>query len=155
MLFLLFQLGPDRYALEARRVVEVVPFAALKSLPQAPAGVAGILNYRGCAVPVVDLSELTLAKRVEERLTTRIIVVRHPDASGRARLLGFLAEHATETLQTDPSRFVEPGVKLGAAPFLGPLLMDANGPIQWVHEQHLLPEPMRQVIFAELCPIQI
>ena len=47
MLFLLFQLGKDRYALEASRVVEVVPLLALKQLPQAPKGVAGIFNYRG------------------------------------------------------------------------------------------------------------
>ena len=40
MLFLLFQLGNDRYVLEASRVVEVVPLLALKQLPQAPEGVA-------------------------------------------------------------------------------------------------------------------
>ena len=41
MLFLLFRLGHDRYALEARRVVEVVPLLALKKIPQAPRGVVG------------------------------------------------------------------------------------------------------------------
>ena len=35
MLFLLFQMGKDRYALEASRVVEVVPMLALNQLPQA------------------------------------------------------------------------------------------------------------------------
>ena len=58
MLFLLFQIGKDRYALEASRVVEVVPLLALKELPQAPKGVAGLFNYRGALVPAVDLSEL-------------------------------------------------------------------------------------------------
>ena len=33
MLFLLFQLGKDRYALEARRVVEVVPLLARRKQP--------------------------------------------------------------------------------------------------------------------------
>ena len=54
MLFLLFQLGKERYALEATRVVEVVPLLALKQLPQAPKGVAGIFNYRGRPVPAGD-----------------------------------------------------------------------------------------------------
>ena len=153
MVFLLFQLGTDRYALEARRVVEVLPYVALKRLPQAPKGVAGILSYRGRPVPVVDLSELTMGSSVEECLTTRIIVVRHPDGSGRERLLGLLAEHATDILRTEPERFVQHGVKLGGAPYLGPLLMDKQGPIQWFHEKQLLPEPMRRLIFAELCPV--
>jgi chemotaxis-related protein WspB len=152
MLFLLFQLGTDRYALEAGRVVEVVPYLAIKRLPQAPAGVAGIFNYRGQPVPAVDLSELTVGKRAEESLTTRIIVVRHPDATGQERLLGLVAEHATETLRAQPGRFIDSGVKLGAAPYLGPLLMDSRGPIQLLHAHLLLPAPMRQLIFSELCP---
>jgi len=47
MLFLLFQLGQDRYALEASRVIEVLPLVSLKRIPQAPRGVAGLFNYRG------------------------------------------------------------------------------------------------------------
>jgi chemotaxis-related protein WspB len=60
MLFLLFQLGSERYALDASRVVEVVPLLCLQRLPQAPPGVAGVFNYRGQPVPAVDLSQLTM-----------------------------------------------------------------------------------------------
>ena len=38
MLFLLFQLGDGRYALEASRVVEVVPLLEIKRLLHAPKG---------------------------------------------------------------------------------------------------------------------
>src|SRR5215471_14522815 len=79
MLFLLFQLGNDRYALEARRVVEAVPLLELTRLPQAPKGVAGIFNYRGHPVPAIDLCELTLGVAASERFSTRIIIVHHPD----------------------------------------------------------------------------
>jgi len=151
MLFLLFQLGTDRYALEASRVVEVVPLLELKRLPQAPKGVAGMFNYRGYPVPAVDLSELTLGQPAQERLSTRIIVVKHPDATGQERLLGLVAEHATETLRADPVSFVDSGVRLGAAPYLGPMLMDAKGPVQWLHESRLVPETVRHLIFSELC----
>ncbi len=149
MLFLLFQLGNDRYALEANRVVEVVPLLALKRLPQAPGGVAGIFNYRGCPVPAVDLTELTLGVPAAERLSTRIVIVRYPDATGRPRLLGLIAEHATETLRTDAGDFVDSGVKIGGAPYLGPVLMDGKGPVQWLHEERLLTEPVRDLLFAE------
>ena len=149
MLFLLFQMGNDRYALEARRVVEVVPLLELKRLPQAPKGVAGIFNYRGHPVPAVDVSELTLGVPAAERLSTRIIIVHHPDGAGHNRLLGIIAEYATQTVQFHSQDFIDPGVKIGAAPYLGPVLMDEKGPIQWLHAQRLLSEPVRNLLFSE------
>jgi chemotaxis-related protein WspB len=153
MLFLLFQLGKDRYALEASRVVEVVPLLALKQLPQAPRGVAGIFNYRGRPVPALDLAELTLGQPARERLSTRIIVVRYPDESDPGRLLGLIAEHATGMLRKDVSDFVETGVQVNNAPYLGPVLMDEHGVIQWVHEQQLLSDSVRQILFS--APLQL
>ena len=149
MLFLLFQLGKDRYAIEARRVVEVVPLLELTRLPQAPSGVAGIFNHRGCPVPAIDLCELTFGFPAAERLSTRIIIVHHPDANGRPRLLGIIAEYATQMVRFEQSQFVDTGVKIGAAPYLGPVLMDSQGPIQWLHEQRLLSEPARTLLYSE------
>lgn len=149
MLFLLIHFGKDRYALEARRVVEVVPLLELKRLPQAPKGVAGIFNYRGEPVPVVDFSELVQGCPAAERLSTRIIIVHHPDGTGRNRLLGIIAEYATQMVRLAPKDFRDTGVKLEAAPYLGPVLMDSEGPIQWLHEQRLLSEPVRNLLFSE------
>lgn len=149
MLFLLFQLGKDRYALEASRVVEVVPLLEMKELPQAPKGVVGIFNYRGRPVPAVDLSALTLGQPASERFSTRIIIVNYPDGSGTNRLLGLIAEHATETVRKDAKDFIDSGVKLDQAPYLGPILMDDRSPVQWIYEQRLLPDPVRNVLFAE------
>lgn len=148
MLFLLFQLGQDRYALDARRVVEVVPLLELKRLPQAPNGVAGMFNYRGQPVPAVDLSELTLGHSATPRMSTRIVLVRYPDAAGRSHLVGLIAEHATETLRTNPEDFIDSGMRIEAAPYLGPVFMDRRGPIQLLREQHLLSAPVRDLLFA-------
>lgn len=149
MLFLLFQLGRDRYALEAGRVLEVLPLLELKPLPGAPRGVAGIFNYRGRPVPAVDLSELTLGQAANERLSTRIIVVNYPDEAGKFQPLGLIAEHATEIIRRESREFMDTGLKLGAPDYLGPVLMDARGPIQWVREQRLLPENVRDQLFSE------
>ena len=149
MLFLLFQLGNERYALEATRVVEVVPLLALKQLPQAPKGVAGIFNYRGRPVPAVDLGALTLGQPASEHFSTRIIIVNYPDDGGTNHLLGLIAEHATEMLRKDVKDFQDSGVKLSAAPYLGPILMDDKCPVQWIYEQRLLPEPVRNMLFSE------
>ena len=150
MLFLVFQLGKDRYAVEANRVVEVLPLLELKRLPQAPRGIAGIFNLRGRPVPALDLSELTFGQPARQRLTTRIILIQHADAEGQPRLLGLIAEYVTQTIRKDPSDFASPGVTLNSAPYLGPILMDSPLPIQWLHAEHLVSEPIRQLLGSDL-----
>jgi chemotaxis-related protein WspB len=152
MLFLLFQVGEDRYALEATRIVEVVPLLELKPLSQAPQGVAGIFDYRGCPVPVLDLSALILGRPADELLSTRIIIVNHPDEFGTNHLLGLMAERATGTLRKDAREFTAPGLQKGSSPHLGPILMDDSGPIQWVHEQRWLPQGVCKLLFSERAP---
>jgi chemotaxis-related protein WspB len=149
MLFLICQLGGERYALEVSRIVEVVPLLALKRLPRAPNGVAGVFNYRGQPVPAIDLSALTVGEPAAERLSTRIVVVKYPGVGGRNHLLGLIAEYATELLRKEPQDFVDSGVKIGAAPYLGPVLMDGGGrTIQWLFEQRLLSKPVENLLFS-------
>jgi chemotaxis-related protein WspB len=149
MMFLLFQLGKDRYVIEAGRVVEVLPLVEMKRLPEVPRGVAGIFNYRGKPVPAVDLSELTTGQPARECLSTRIIVVNYPDEDGLPHPLGLIAERATEIIRRETGQFSQPGLKLGGPPYLGPVLLDGEGVIQWVHEGRLLPERVRNLLFSE------
>jgi chemotaxis-related protein WspB len=149
MLFLLFQIGNDRYALEAIHAVEVIPLLALKKIPHAPRGVAGIFNYRGQPVPAVDLCELTFGRTARERLSTRIIVINYTDPAGQSRRLGLIAENATEMMRRQESDFVDSGVKVGAAPYLGPIIMDERGVIQLLRAQHLLSENVRELLFTD------
>ncbi len=149
MLFLRFQLGNSQYALEASRVVEVVPLLDIKPLPRAPQGIAGFFNYRGQPVPAMDLCQLTLGRSARECLSTRIIVIDYLDASGTARLLGLIAEQATELLRCDSKDFIDPGLRVAATPFLGGVFMDGSGPVQWLHTQKLLPDAVRDSLFAE------
>ena len=153
MLFLLFQVGPERFAVEASHVVEVVPLLNLKRIPQAPRAVAGLFNYHGRPVPAVDLCELTLNKPAEARLSTRIIIVEYPDAAGRHHLLGLIAERATELLRKESQDFTDPNVRIDSAPYLGPVIMDGNGTVQWIHEQRVLPDNVRDVLFSEMAKL--
>jgi chemotaxis-related protein WspB len=142
----LFQLGSDRYVIEASRVVEVVPLLELKKLPHAPKGIAGIFNYRGDPVPALDLCEVATEHPARERLSTRIIIIRYRPEAGPEHLLGIIAENATETLRRSPDDFVDSGLRIAAAPYLGPVLMDPNGAIQWINDQHLFPENLRKLM---------
>ena len=149
MLYLLFQIGGDRYAIEARQSVEVLPYLALKTIPQSPRGVAGIFNYRGRPFPAVDLSELTLGQPARERLSTRIIVIQYADVTGQTHLLGLIAEQATGMMHREEREFVDARVRSRTAPYLGPVIMDDKGVIQLLRAQHLLAENVRELLFAE------
>ena len=149
MLFLLFQLGNDRYALEAGQVAEVLPLVSLKRIPQAPPAVAGVFDFRGEPVPVVDLSQLALGHPARYRLSTRIILAHYPDGNADQRLLGLIAERVTETIRRDPLDFVASGVDLDAAPYLGPVATDARGLIQRVDVDQLLTSAVRDLLFQQ------
>ena len=149
MLFLLFQLGKDRYALDVRQVAEVLPLVHLKQIPQAPPAVAGVFDFRGAPVPVIDLSQTALERPAQRRLSTRIILAHYPDGNGGNRLLGLMAEKVTETLRREPSDFVAAGVDNDDAPYLGPVASDARGLIQWIAVDQLLTPAVRDVLFQQ------
>ena len=147
MLFLLFQLGSDRYALEAAVVVEVLPLVALKELPQAPAGVAGLVDYRGSAVPVLDLTALALGSPAVARVSTRLLIARYAPAQGGERLLGLVAERATETMRRAPEDFQPTEVDSPALRWLGPVVRDRGGLIQRVNLAAMLTDELRAALF--------
>ena len=150
MLFILFQLGRDRYALDAALVAEVLPLVQVKKIPHAPAGVAGVFTYRGTPVPVLDLSQLALGRPARSRLSTRVLLINYPDTAGAKRLLGLMAENATETLRREAADFVVSGVQADGAPYLGPVVTDARGLIQWIEVDKLLPAPVREALFQSV-----
>jgi chemotaxis-related protein WspB len=75
MLLLTFRAAENLYAIDVRHVVEVVPRIKLRRLPHAPAFLAGVFDYRGAVVPVIDLGTLLGSESCRDRLSTRIILV--------------------------------------------------------------------------------
>lgn len=150
MLFLQFQLGDDRYVLDASQVAEVLPLLDLKHIPRSPPGLTGVFNYRGTVVPVVDLCELALNRPAQERLSTRIIIAHYADAAGAARLLGLIAERVTEAMRREPGEFASTGVTLSEAPYLGAIASDGVGLVQWIDVKTLLSDAIRDVLYREL-----
>jgi chemotaxis-related protein WspB len=150
MLFILFQIGRDRYALPASSIIEVLPLMNLKKIPRAPLGVAGVLNYRGTPVPVIDLNEMTLKQPAARRLSTRIILVKYPFEAQHQNALGLIAEHATNMIQRSIEDFVETGVESDEASYLGRVAHDAGGLIQWIEVERLLTPEVRDVLFREI-----
>jgi chemotaxis-related protein WspB len=150
MLFLVFRLDRDRYAIDASQVIAVVPLVEAKAVPQAPAAVAGVIDFRGRPVPLIDLCQLVLARPARQCMSTRVIVVRYPlDDAGNERALGLVAEQVLETVRRDLADFSDSGISHDAGPYLGPVCADGHGLLQYVRVEQLLPASLRDLLFRE------
>ena len=148
-LFLLIRLGDDRYAIDADIVVEVVPLVRLKALPGAPAGAAGVMTFRGDAIPVVDLNLIALGTPTAPRLMTRIVVVRYAGADGddASAPLGLLVPEVMHAEHFEESQFEPVGLATDDAPYLGPVLSTPDGVLQRVRISALLTPELRCALF--------
>ncbi len=147
-LYLLFRIGADRYALDAADIAEVLGLRVFKQVPGAPHWVAGMMERRGAAVPVIDMSALAGAGACAAVTSTRLALVRYrPDPTRADRLLGLILEQATETVHYDPSAFQPHALDNADARYLGPVLTDAHGMVQAVSVDDLLPDFVRAMLF--------
>ena len=146
MLFIVFRLGQDRYALNARELLEILPLAQIKRIPHAPTGIAGLLDYHGVMLPVIDLSALALGQAAAERISTRMVVVEMENG----RRFALIAERANEMLQREASDFTEATVTVDAAPYLGPVTSDARGIVQWITPQKLFSRAVYDALFHQM-----
>lgn len=140
MLMLLLQVEGERYALESKHVLEVLPQIGLKKLHHAPEYIAGSLNYRDRVIPIVDLRRLMRGTPCQLHLSTRIVLVNFVRADHSPCILGLLAEQITQVLDQQNVKFVESEVIVNTAPYLGNLIADEQGLIQCIRVEHLLPE---------------
>lgn len=147
MLLLLFRLGPDRYAIDAAEVLEVLPMVEWKEVPRLPPGVVGVFSRQGVPIPLIDLQLILCGTVVRPRFGTRIIVVRYSIA-GSQQSLGLLAEEVTETIRRAESDFAEPGVRADGTRALGRVVQHESGLIQLVHPHNLLPAEVMDTLYA-------
>jgi chemotaxis-related protein WspB len=147
MLMLLFHLGNTRYAIPGAEVVEVAPRVALEAVARAPRYVAGLLDYRGRHVPVIDLCQVLTDRACRNTFTTRIIIVDYPLAQRGTRMLGLLAEGVTETLDIDPAAFTATGLQIPDAPYLYQATRVDMELIQRIGIADLLPDSVQAVLF--------
>lgn len=148
-LFLVFQIGGQRFALAATQVAQILPLLPLKPVPRAPDWVAGIFAHRGEVVPVIDIGALTFDQPAVARTSTRLVLVHYQWRAQQSQaLLGLILEQATDTLRCDPAEFKPYGLDNPDAPYLGPVREDAHGLLQWVGVQDLLDDQARALLYA-------
>lgn len=127
------------YAIEARRISEVLPLVRLQRAP-GPEHLT-TFRYRGRLTPALDLSRLLLGRSFEARLSTRIVVA--PRGAGEG-VVGIVAENVTETLHIAADAW-ETVRRPGEPRHLGPAAMNGS-----VAVRRLELDPLLEAAFGGL-----
>ena len=143
MQLLTFGVGGEPYAIESRRVVEVLPLVPARSLPQLPDYLLGLFTYRGSLVPLVELGRRLGVGPAVKRLSTRVIVV----ALEGGHRLGLVAENVIVIRAVDEAATAVPPLELDAAPYLGRVLRLGGETVQLLDVDRLLPADLHAGLF--------
>jgi len=164
MLFLVFELDGERYALDAREIVRVLPLQPVRAFAGTPPYIAGVIDHEGAPVPVVDMAMLALGRPARALMSTRLVLVNDGGAAASTTVAGsapgaatamplrriaLLLECATRTQTLAAEAFAEGGIATPEARWLGPVASDAHGFVQWVKVEQLLDERVRALLFPD------
>jgi purine-binding chemotaxis protein CheW len=110
--FLTFKLGEETYAVDVVQVREILDFTDITKVPQTPDFMRGVINLRGCVVPVVDMRLKFGMGPTDKSVNTCIIVV-EVKIDGETLTIGALADSVQEVIDLEPGQ-IEPPPKLGS-----------------------------------------
>jgi len=129
--YVVFRLGGEGYALEVRRVREVLDLPALTAVPGGPPSLLGVVNLRGHVVPVYDLRDPFGLPPGPEPAPARapgvLIVESGPGPDPEAA--GLRVDRVSDVLEFAPDE-VQPAPALGlgrASPFVRGLIRHQEG----------------------------
>ncbi len=149
MLVLVFKLGDDRYALPTKDLVLLVPAVEMREIPRTPDFILGMFEFKGLAVPVVDLQLLTKQTPCTPRLSTRVMLTNYHSAkTGKTHVLGLMAEDVTQVQEIKDKDVKGNDISVGEAPYLGDVATDDGGMIQLLDVQKILPNALQDTLFV-------
>jgi len=111
--YLTFMLGKEAFALGILSIKEILEYAAPTEIPMMPAFIRGVVNLRGAAVPVVDLS--ARFNRPAQVVTKQTCIVIVEVAANESRhIIGVVVDAVNEVLEI-PAAEIEPTPSFGAS----------------------------------------
>ena len=133
---LLFRLAGKRLsALGTLKIREIMPMPRLTQLPQSHPAVVGTMNFRGSAVPVIDMAAAVGYPRLsaEDRKTASIIVT-----DIQRQEIGFLVRAVDRIVEANWKQVQAPPRALGDQAFVTGLLQIDNDLVQLMDVELLL-----------------
>jgi purine-binding chemotaxis protein CheW len=110
--YLTFKLGEEIYALDIRKVREVLEYTMVTKVPQTPPFMRGVINLRGGVVPVVDM-RLKFGMEKTENTVNTCIIISEIVIDDETTVLGALADSVQEVIELEPGQ-IEPPPRMGA-----------------------------------------
>lgn len=139
MLILRLKISKEHYAIEATRVIEIVPLIDVEKIPLTEDAIKGIFNYRGTTTLAIDLCQLFEQRYCNNHLSTRIIIIHYKDSSGQSRPIGLIAENVTDVIKCQPDKITNSGIQSNNKHFLGQVYKHNNDMIQLIDTNNILP----------------
>jgi purine-binding chemotaxis protein CheW len=95
--FLSFTLGGEHYGVDILRVQEIRGWEEVRSLPDTPKFIKGVLDLRGEIVPIIDLRARFNQSRIEYTPTTVTIVIA-VEREGQPFIIGVVVDGVSDVL---------------------------------------------------------
>lgn len=116
--FLTFFLGDERYAIDVRKIHEVLEVPRITRVPRMPAFVSGVMNLRGNVIPVMDLRLKFGLGKTEITEDTSIVVTEISDVFGDEEQsvleIGLFSDAVDQVLDIPPEN-IEPPPAIGTS----------------------------------------
>ncbi len=124
--FVMFRIGTSLLAVPVDQVIEVYQPELITPIPQSPPNLAGVINFRGQIVPVLDLAgKLALQGQPDEEA---LYVIISDKLGGMA---GILVDYVESVISVDPKNIKTTGEVLGKRiediPYLTGITMTDEG----------------------------
>jgi chemotaxis-related protein WspB len=115
-----FQVGDQQYAMASHHIQEILPGIDLYPIDSPRPDLAGLLNYHGSMIPVLDLNQLMKGRSSHRHFGTRIVLLNQTPNQPQ---MAFLAERIIDTLTLDQRNLVDVPQEFDQAPYLGQMIL--------------------------------
>ncbi len=95
--YLSFSLGHEDYGVDILRVKEIKGWEAVRSLPDTPEYIKGVLDLRGVIVPIIDLRSRFKLPHVDYTSTT-VTIVMTIISDNREHVIGMVVDGVSDVL---------------------------------------------------------
>jgi purine-binding chemotaxis protein CheW len=105
--YLTFALGEESYAVDVRKVREIIRLTNITTVPQMPAFIRGVINLRGKIIPVIDLRVRFGLPHAATTDKTCIVVVQIQTSASLRRETGLIVDNVEEVLNLSANEIEE------------------------------------------------
>jgi purine-binding chemotaxis protein CheW len=131
-----FRLGSQTYALPIAPVRQIIEMVTITPLPQGNHTIAGVINFHGTLVPVINLRRYLGLDEISLQLHTPIILVNISE-----RLVGLIVDQVLDVLERPADQIIDPSSilleEMGEIPLLKGLIQSQDGSILLLNLEQL------------------